>query len=138
MTHESLYSRLGGEPGIAKLLRHFYADVRQHRLIGPVFNERIQDWPAHLAKIGQFWARATGGPSRYAGPMPARHMDLGIDARHFEAWLQLWEANCRCHLPADAAGEMIALARGIGRRLLDLILAGGPVPGRLDLTAGDR
>ena len=79
----SLYDRIGGRDGISILLRHFYADVRQHRLIGPVFNERIKDWPAHLAKIGEFWARVTGGPSSYSGQMPAKHLTLGLDPRHF-------------------------------------------------------
>jgi truncated hemoglobin YjbI len=30
-----LYQRVGGHEGISKLLRHFYADVRQDPLIGP-------------------------------------------------------------------------------------------------------
>src|ERR1051326_8418498 len=44
----SLYDRIGDQGGIAALLRHFYADVRQHQLIGPISNRRIRDWPAHL------------------------------------------------------------------------------------------
>jgi hemoglobin len=32
----SLFERIGGRPVIAALLRYFYADVRQHREIGPV------------------------------------------------------------------------------------------------------
>jgi hemoglobin len=120
----SLYQRVGGHEGIAKLLRHFYADVRQHRLIGPIFNERIEDWPEHLAKIGEFWARATGGPSRYSGQMPLKHLTLGLEPTHFGAWLELWDANCRSYLPPREAEEMSMLAHGIGQRLRTIIGAG--------------
>lgn len=127
----SLYDRIGGSDGLAKFLRHFYADVRQHNLIGPIFNSRINDWPAHITKIGTFWARITGGPSDYAGQMPAKHFDLGLDASHFKAWLGLWECNCRCYFEQQEAEEMIQLAHGIGRRLKSIVA--GEAPGGIPL-----
>ena len=42
----SLYDRLGQHEGILKLIKPFYADVRQHAVIGPIFDSHIQDWPA--------------------------------------------------------------------------------------------
>jgi hemoglobin len=86
-----------------------------------VFNERIKDWPPHLAKIGEFWARVTGGPSNYSGLMPAKHLAGGIDARHFRAWLELWDSNCRCYLKPREAQEMSASAHKIGRRLQNVL-----------------
>ena len=106
------------------LLWQFYADVRQHQLIGPVFNVRIQNWPEHVSKIAEFWARATGGPSNYAGQMPLKHLTLGLEPKHFAAWLELWDWNCKRHLPAAEAAEMSALAQGIGRRLRQIVGAG--------------
>ena len=103
------------------LLRHFYADVRQHHEIGPIFHAQIQNWTEHLEKIGDFWTSATGGPPRYAGPMPQRHFPLGLREQHFEAWLDLWRRNCRIHLTSSAADEMIGLAEAIGERLRVLI-----------------
>ncbi len=120
-TEASLFDRIGGREGLLRLLRQFYADVRQHAVIGPIFNAQIHNWPEHIEKIGDFWSGATGGPPRYAGPMPQRHFPLGLDETHFEAWLDLWRRNCRIHLSADAAEEMIALAEAIGRRLRMLI-----------------
>ncbi len=117
----SLYQRIGGRDGLARLLHHFYADVRQHTLIGPIFNRQIHDWPAHLEKIGSFWARLTGGPSEYSGRMPMKHLNLGIEAQHFDVWLQLWSFNCRGHLPKTEAEEMIGLAHEIGRRLKTIL-----------------
>ena len=126
-TEESLYERIGGQSGLANLLRHFYADVRQHNFIGPIFNRQIHDWTAHLATIGSFWARLTGGPSTYSGQMPVKHLSLGLQTAHFQAWLQLWEFNCRSYLGKPEAQEMILLAHDIGRRLKSIVL-GNPFP----------
>jgi hemoglobin len=136
----TLFERIGGRAGLMRLLRQFYADVRQHREIGPIFLAQIENWPAHLEKIGDFWTSATGGPPRYAGPMPQRHFPLGLAETHFAAWLDLWRRNCRIHLSAVAADEMIALAESIGERLRFLIArdraisahmdGGSPAPGR--------
>ncbi len=117
----TLYERIGGRDGLALLLRRFYADVRQHQVIGPVFNRAIQDWPAHLEKIADFWSNVTGGPIRYAGPMPLKHLALNIGPEHFEAWLDLWRRHCRAHLPAEAAEEMVRAADTIGERLREII-----------------
>jgi hemoglobin len=120
-TQQSLYERIGGRGGLALLLRHFYSDVRQHALLGPIFEQQIEDWPAHLEKIGSFWARVTGGPAEYSGAMPAKHFELGIEARHFAAWLQLWSFNCANYLKKEEAQEMITLAYGIGNRLKSIL-----------------
>lgn len=112
----SLYERIGGRETLAILLRHFYADVRQHRLLGPIFNQHIHDWPAHLAKIGEFWARLSGGPSSFIGSLPLKHAPLGLEIGHFDTWLGLWEANCSCYPAASEAREMSELAQMIGRR----------------------
>lgn len=112
-----LFERLKGRFGILHLLRHFYADVRQHAVIGPIFASQVEDWPAHLEKIADFWSGATGGPSLYRGLMPAIHAAMNLEDAHFEAWLGLWRRNCHIHLESREAEEMIALAEGIGDRL---------------------
>ena len=120
-TIDSLYERIGATEGIATLLRYFYADVRQHALIGPVFLQQIEDWPSHLVKIGQFWARLTGGPSNFSGQVVGKHIALGIKPIHFTAWLELWDFNCRAHLPTREAQEMSQLAHDLGARLSGMI-----------------
>ncbi|MEO6568746.1 MAG: group III truncated hemoglobin [Opitutaceae bacterium] len=120
-TAGSLFERLGGRAGLEELLRHFYADVRQHQDIGPIFSAQIQDWPSHLEKIADFWSGATGGPAHYSGPMPQKHFPLGLGEVHFDAWLDLWRRHCRIHLAPREAEEMIRLAEAIGERLRALI-----------------
>ena len=62
----------------------------------------------------------TGGPLNYSGPMPMKHMSLGLEGRHFEAWLELWRRHCRTQFaPADAE-ELIRAAESIGERLQSL------------------
>jgi len=117
MSPLTLFARLGGHVGLAAFLKSFYADVRQHQVIGPIFNSRIQDWPSHLEKIGDFWALHTGGPSGYAGGFGRVHVPLGLTPEHFDHWLGLWELNCRRQLGAREAAEMMDLAHEFGRRL---------------------
>lgn len=124
----SLYHRMGGRPALADLLRHFYADVRQHREIGPIFAAHITDWPAHLEKIADFWSGITGGPANYNGPMPFKHLHLGLEERHFEVWLSLWCRHCRARLPERDAGDLIHLAEGIGQRLRQILSMHGMPP----------
>ena len=112
-----LYQRIGGSEGISKLLRHFYADVRQDPLIGPIFNAQIKDWKNHSEIIGKFWETSISGPRTYARQMPMKHLPLRLAEEHFERWLFLWQANCRAQLPSDVAIEMIDLAHHIADKL---------------------
>jgi hemoglobin len=116
----SLYERLGGHAGILKLLKPFYIDVRQHAVLGPIFNSHITDWPAHLDKITEFWALQTGGESRYRGGFAGAHMSLGLQPEHFQHWLGLWEFNNARQLPPKEAAEMTALAHEFARRLFSV------------------
>ena len=120
-TSRPLFERIGGRDGLMLLLRHFYADVRQHALIGPIFQAQISDWPAHMETIADFWMGATGGPARYGGPMPQKHFPLRLQEPHFEAWLDLWRRHCRIYLGRPEAEEMIVRAEAIGQRLRELI-----------------
>lgn len=113
----TLFGRLGGRPALVRLLNHFYADVRQHQVIGPIFERQIENWPKHIEKIANFWSQATGGPAAYSGAMPARHIPLGLREEHFEIWLGLWSFNCQREASADCAEELIGIAQNIARRL---------------------
>jgi hemoglobin len=113
----TLFERIGARTGLQTLLRRFYADVRQHNEIGPIFSENIDDWPSHMEKIADFWSGLTGGPALYGGGFGARHIPLKLEERHFQAWLGLWHRHCHAHLPAAEAADMIAIAEALGQRL---------------------
>ena len=116
----SLYERLGQHEGILKLIRTFYVDARQHALLGPIFSSQIQDWPAHLEKIADFWALQCGGPTRYRGGFAGAHMSLGLRPEHFQHWLGLWELNNGRHLAPREAMELNSRAQKLGRRLFSM------------------
>lgn len=122
----TLYDRMGGRPVLLRLLKHFYADVRQHEEIAPIFAAKIADWPSHLEKIADFWSGLTGGPRLYTGGMPWKHVPLRLEERHFLAWLELWRRNCRIYLAADVAEDMIAAAESLGLRLRQIVAEYGP------------
>jgi hemoglobin len=124
-----LYERLGGHDGILKLITSFYVDARQHAVLGPIFNSHIQDWPAHLDKIADFWALQTGGPTRYRGGFAGAHLSLGLEAEHFQHWLGLWEWNNSRHLAPREAQELNAIAHEMGRRLFTVTRQRRPVSG---------
>lgn len=76
---------------IKLLVNEFYGLVRQDELIGPVFNQVIQDrWPVHLEKMYRFWQTVLLEEHTYEGrPFPP-HAQLPVDKAHFERWVQLF------------------------------------------------
>ena len=95
MESVSLFERIGGRVCPVAVVWHFYADVRQHQLLGPIFERQIQDWNGHIEKIADFWSLVTGGPASYGGGMPGPHIPLRLSEEHFQAWLGLFDVNCR-------------------------------------------
>jgi hemoglobin len=124
-----LFDRLGGRMPLLRLLPHFYADVRQHREIARVFTARITEWSAHLEKIAAFWYGANGGPSHYMGPMPTKHISLGLEERHCQAWHGLWSRHCHTQLTPAEAEDLSALAESISQRFSQIIMIPTPTNG---------
>ncbi len=111
------------EAMIARLVDGFYDRVRADPLIGPVFNERIKDWAPHLEQMRLFWSSVALMSGAYHGrPMP-KHLPLPVDARHFDRWLELFEATAHDLCPPAAADHFIERARRIAESL-ELGIAG--------------
>lgn len=76
------------------LVDTFYGRVRTDDLIGPIFNDAIQDrWPEHLEKLHRFWQTVLLGEHTYYGSPFMPHAKLPIDKSHFDRWLQLFHAT---------------------------------------------
>ena len=124
----SAIRRIEAETGIddamiARLVDGFYERVRGDPLIGPVFNERIADWGPHLEQMRLFWSSVALMSGVYHGrPMP-KHLPLPVDARHFDRWLELFEAAARDLCPPVAADHFLERARRIAESL-ELGIAG--------------
>src|ERR1043165_245640 len=83
------------EAMIERLVRGFYAKVREDAALGPVFEARIAHWEPHLEQMFAFWSSVALMTGRYHGTPMAKHLPLPIDADHFDRWLDLFEATAR-------------------------------------------
>jgi hemoglobin len=102
---------------IERLVRVFYARVREDDVLGPIFAKRIKDWEPHLQKMCDFWSSVVLMSGRYHGKPMAMHIALPVDARHFDRWLALFEATARELCPSSAANHFIRLAHRIAETL---------------------
>lgn len=112
----TLFERLGGRPGLERLVESFYTRAQQDEVLGPVFARHVHDWPSHFQTVADFWSNHTGGPPRYRGGM-GKHLRLGLRSEHFSRWLTLWEANAREQVGAELAGELAAIGRHVATNL---------------------
>lgn len=116
---------------IERLVRGFYARVREDALIGPVFEARIKDWEPHLQQMFAFWSSVALMTGRYHGQPMRKHLPLPVDARHFDRWLALFEATARDLCSPKAAEHFIERARRIAESLeLGIANAHGVLLGR--------
>ncbi|MCQ9617219.1 group III truncated hemoglobin [Paenalcaligenes niemegkensis] len=106
------------EADIHRLVHDFYAQVRQHEKLGPVFNAHINDWDTHLNTMVDFWsslllktARYTGSPMIKHGRIPELSADL------FETWLSLFDQTTARHPNQVLAAQARSYAQRIARSL---------------------
>jgi hemoglobin len=95
------------EAMISVLVTAFYAQVRNDPLIGPIFEEKVDDWNHHLEKLCAFWSSVVLMTGRYHGQPMQAHLSLPIRAEHFERWLEIFEATALSVCPRKAADVFI-------------------------------
>jgi len=105
-------------PEIERVVAAFYAAVRAHPGLGPVFAVHVDDWPAHEAKVADFWANAILHERSYDGsPMSAHVQARNVRPGMFSTWLDLFDSVLKAELRPDQAAAWSALAHRIGRSL---------------------
>ncbi len=107
---------------IDRLMRCFYAKIRNHPELGPLFKravgETANEWRAHEAKIASFWRNALGIDRSYSGNPMMAHLENGdVQPAHFPIWLDLFRQSAHEVLPGLAAEGIAHLADRIGRGL---------------------
>lgn len=75
---------------IKKMINTFYQKVRKDDLLGPIFDEAIQDWEVHLPTMYDFWDSMLFGAGTYKGNPFAKHIPLSIDETHFAKWIEIF------------------------------------------------
>lgn len=109
---------------ISDLVDRFYAAVRDDALLGPIFAERIADWPTHLGRMKAFWSSVLHNSGTYSGSPMRKHLAIpGLDRTHFDRWLTLFRATL-ADLARDpaAAPHVEERARMIATSLLNAIV----------------
>lgn len=103
---------------IDRVVAEFYAAVRQHPGLGPVFAAHVTDWTAHEAKIVRFWRNAIRAERGYDGnPMEAHRKAGNVRPGMFIPWLGLFDNVLRLNLDVPTAAAWSALAHRIGDSL---------------------
>ena len=107
------------EDQITRVVTTFYACIREHPGLGPVFAAHVKDWPAHEAKIIRFWKNAILHERGYDGNPLAVHRAAGnVRMGMFDVWLGLFDRVLRLELPPETAAAWSLLAHRIGRGLM--------------------
>lgn len=107
------------EAALARLIPRFYDRVRTDPEIGPLFNDAIGDWPAHLEKLVAFWSSVMLTTGRYKGSPVAEHLKhkARITPAMFDRWLTIWAATTGEMMPPAAAAALQAKAARIAESL---------------------
>ena len=104
------------------LVERFYGRIREDALLGPIFAERIAEWPLHLGRMKAFWRSILHNSGEYSGNPMAKHVGIaGLDEAHFAHWLELFYATLD-ELEAEPTGRHLVGMRA--RMIADSLLTG--------------
>lgn len=103
------------EAEVQRLVHEFYAAARQDEMLGPIFEQAVEDWDDHLRRLVDFWSAQLRGTRRFMGAPLARHLNLPrLDKPMFERWLMLFRqttaaiGNPAMQAEADSRAARIA------------------------------
>ncbi|HMV23885.1 MAG TPA: group III truncated hemoglobin [Saprospiraceae bacterium] len=104
---------------IQLMVDSFYGRIRQDEMLGPVFNNVIQDkWPAHLEKMYRFWETVLLDKHSYYGAPFVPHAKLPVQKEHFDRWIDLFSAT----VDTFFHGEKAERAKWQGNRMAEMFL----------------
>src|SRR5689334_22701584 len=103
-----LFTVLGGEVGIRRILERLYARASTDALLAPFLRETNIE--SLIIRQQAFIGQATGGPQAYKGPSLAQaHAHLQIEEPHFSAFVfQLGRALDDLGFPQQTIDEVLA------------------------------
>lgn len=119
---------------VSLLVRSFYARVREHENLGPIFNGIIDDWEHHLERLTDFWEMVllnTGPGAGKFSPVPVhkevdRKVNHSIEQAHFGNWLELWFSTLDTLFVGEHADYAKEHARKMAHILFFRIMEGRP------------
>ncbi len=107
------------EAQIEDLVATFYARIRKHPTLSPIFERVIgPDWGPHLKVMCDFWSSVMLTTGKYKGrPIPAHVKITDIEPRHFTEWLALFEASANELFSPALAASFVEKANRIAESL---------------------
>lgn len=112
---------------LSQMVERFYLKVQADAMLGPIFAERIKDWPHHLSLMKRFWRSIMLKTGEFSGNPMMKHIAIPrIDDAEFSRWLQLFaetlnelggppEARDRIYQRAEMIAESLLLGIHIHR-----------------------
>lgn len=111
---------------IDRLVETFYERIRDHAVLGPVFEARLAGrWEQHLAKMKRFWGAMAFKDGAYGGkPMAAHQAIPGLTPSLFGQWLALFNATLVDIAPSARAHDwFMTSADRIARSMVTALFA---------------
>ena len=90
---------IGSREDIHSLVYTFYEKIKIESTLGPIFIRAIQDWPAHIDHLTDFWQSQLLFNKRFRGNPAEAHVKVDkaenhtISPEHFGLWMNLWFAT---------------------------------------------
>lgn len=120
---------MGIEPEvISGIVLEFYGKVRAHPVLGPVFDDNIENWDLHLQKMERFWRSVLLNTGEYSGKPVQAHLGLAdMSGDLFPIWLRLFNDTLAeispspeftAHLQKRAYNIAASLARGLEKNTI--------------------
>jgi len=111
---------------VSFLVRSFYAKVRKNNILGPIFNDIVQDWEIHLEHLTDFWEMVllqSGPGAGKFNPISVHkevdeHTQNKISEEHFNNWLELWSET----LDQYFYGEVAEYAKAHAQKMAYILL----------------
>jgi hemoglobin len=94
------------EDMVRAVVHGFYDKIQTDDLLGPIFGARVAPdaWPAHLAKMCDFWSATLLRTGRYDGrPLPHHITIPDLGEAHFRRWLKLFRETVYALCPPEVA-----------------------------------
>ncbi|PKQ06846.1 MAG: preprotein translocase subunit TatC [Alphaproteobacteria bacterium HGW-Alphaproteobacteria-12] len=107
------------EAEIERLVRTFYARIREDEVLGPIFDKAIgENWEPHLLKMCDFWSSVMLTTGRYKGQPMRAHLKLKtVTPGHFDRWLMLFRATAEEVCAPETAERFVEKAARIAESL---------------------
>ena len=104
---------------ISTMVDAFYADIRSHPRLGPIFEARLAGkWGSHHDKLKAFWRSVLLTTGEYNGrPVPVHAAISELQSADFALWLAAFESTVRNLFTPDQAEFVMERARRIARSL---------------------